>query len=109
MGPALSSRSRSSSSSRPQSSPGTALPPVAILSFGAYSIALVLLPGMLWVRLLRDRRGHLAEEAALGFAAGSCLQVAAYLVARAVGLPGPFRWPTLTLVAFVARPALRRI
>src|SRR5436190_16194442 len=63
------------------------VPPVTILAYGAYLIVLVTLPGMLWVRLLRRHSGHLAEDMALGFAAGSCVQIAAYLGARAVGLP----------------------
>jgi hypothetical protein len=81
----------------------------AILWYAAYLVVLVVLPGTLWVRLLRGRGGHLAEDAALGLAAGSSLQVAAYLVALAAGVPqAHVAWAIGTLILFAAHPELRR-
>ncbi len=85
---------------------GTSVRDVAI--FAAYVIFGVTLPGMVWVRALRGRPAHIAEDVAMGLAVGYCLEIATYIVARAVGAPLLFLlWPILTLVAFAAIPRLR--
>ena len=77
--------------------------------FGAYAMFGIALPGMLWVRLLRGRATHVSEDLTLGLAAGYCLEIGTYLVARAAGAPLlVLLWPTLTLLAFAAVPRLRR-
>jgi hypothetical protein len=77
--------------------------------FGSYVVFGIALPGMLWLRLLRGRSAHVSEDLAIGLAVGYCLEIAAYIAARAVGAPLLFLlWPTSTLVAFAAVPALRR-
>ena len=86
---------------------GTPVSSIAI--FGAYVAFGIAIPGMLWVRLLRGRPAHLSEDLSLGLAAGYCLEIASYVVARAVGAPHLFvLWPVATLIAFAAVPALRR-
>lgn len=77
--------------------------------FGTYVAFGIALPGMLWVRLLRDRPAHISEDIAMGLAVGYCVEVATYIAARAVGAPLLFLlWPILTLGAFGAVPAVRR-
>ena len=86
---------------------GTPILEMAI--FGVYIVVGIALPGMLWVRRLRGRAAHLSEDIALGLAVGYCLEIAAYVIARAVGVPLLFLlWPALTLLAFVALPSLRQ-
>ena len=86
---------------------GTPITQVAL--FGAYVAFGIALPGMLWVRLLRDRATHIAEDLALGLGVGYCVEVALYIPARALGAPLLFLfWPILTLVGFALIPALRR-
>ena len=78
-------------------------------TFGLYIVFGIALPGTLLVRLLRGRAAHLSEDIALGLAVGYCLEIAAYVVARAVGVPLLFLlWPALTLLAFVTLPSLRQ-
>jgi hypothetical protein len=85
------------------------VPPIQTLIFGAYVAGGIALPGMLWVRLLRGRPGHLSEDMAMGLAAGYCLEIAAYVPARAAGLPlAVLLWPIATIAAFAAIPGLRR-
>jgi hypothetical protein len=55
--------------------------------FGAYITFGIALPGLLLVRLLRGRAAHIAEDLALGLTAGYAVEVATYIVARAVGAP----------------------
>ncbi len=83
--------------------------PVAqVAIFGAYVAFGLTLPGMLWVRLLRGRAAHIAEDLALGLAAGYCLELATYIPVRALGVPLAFlAWPIATLVLFAAIPRLR--
>jgi hypothetical protein len=86
---------------------GTPILDVAV--FGLYVVLGIALPGMLWVRLLRGQAAHLSEDMALGLAIGYCVEMAAYMIARAAGVPLLFLlWPALTLVAFVAVPSLRQ-
>jgi hypothetical protein len=85
------------------------VPLAQVAIFGAYVAFGIALPGMLWVRFLRGRPAHIAEDLTLGLAAGYCLEIAAYVPARAIGAPLLFLvWPIATLVAFAAIPALRR-
>jgi len=61
-----------------------------------------------WVRFLRGRPGYNTENVALGLCAGYAIEIATYLVARAVGAPLLFlAWPIAILVAFTAVPGLR--
>jgi hypothetical protein len=85
---------------------GASIGQVAIFSvYVAFGIAL---PGLLWVRFLRGRAGHIAEDVALGLCAGYAIEIATYLVTRALGAPLLFlAWPIATLVAFMAVPGLR--
>ena len=76
--------------------------------FAAYVALGIALPGLLWVRFLRGRAAHIAEDVALGLCAGYCIEIATYLVARAIDAPYLFLlWPIATLVGFAAVPALR--
>ncbi|OGO54517.1 MAG: hypothetical protein A2Z32_09730, partial [Chloroflexi bacterium RBG_16_69_14] len=86
---------------------GTPVPQVAI--FGVYVTFGIALPGLLWVRLLRGRAAHIAEDLTLGLAVGYCVEIATYVAARAAGLPLLFLlWPILTLAVFAVVPRLRR-
>ncbi len=85
---------------------GVSIAEVAI--FGVYVAFGIALPGLLWVRFLRGRAGYIAEDVALGLCAGYAIEIATYLVARALGAPLLFlAWPIATLVAFTAVPGLR--
>ena len=85
---------------------GVSIGQVAI--FGGYVAVGIALPGLLWVRFLRGRAGYIAEDVALGLCAGYAIEIATYLVARALGAPLLFlAWPIATLVAFTAVPSLR--
>ena len=80
-----------------------------VATFAAYVVLGLAVPGMLWVRWLRGRPGHIAEDLALGTAAGYCLELGSYVVTRAAGLPQLFLiWPVATLVLFASAPSLRR-
>ena len=77
--------------------------------FAVYITLGLAIPGMLWVRLLRGRAAHVSEDLAMGLAAGYCIEIATYAVARAVGFPQLFLlWPVSTLIVFSAAPGLRR-
>ena len=79
-----------------------------IAIFGVYITCGIAVPGMLWLRLLRGRPAHIAEDLTLGLAVGYCAEIATYVVARAIGAPMLFLlWPFATVVAFAAIPALR--
>ncbi len=85
---------------------GVSIGQVAI--FAAYVVIGIALPGMLWVRFLRSRPAHIGEDLALGLCAGYCIEIATYIVARAIGSPLLFLvWPIGTLVAFTVAPGLR--
>ncbi len=85
---------------------GVSIGQVAI--FGVYVAFGIALPGLLLVRFLRGRAGYIAEDVALGLCAGYAIEIATYLVARAIGAPLLFlAWPIATLVAFTAVPGLR--
>ena len=85
---------------------GVSIGQVAI--FGVYVAFGIALPGLLLVRFLRGRAGYIAEDVALGLCAGYAIEIATYLVARAIGTPLLFlAWPIATLVAFTAVPGLR--
>ncbi len=71
---------------------GTPISQMAV--FGLYVVVGIALPGMLWVRMLRGRATHLSEDVALGLAIGYCVEIAAYVMARAIGVPLLFLlWP----------------
>ncbi|MFI7706009.1 hypothetical protein [Nonomuraea sp. NPDC049480] len=77
--------------------------------FGAYVALALALPGLLLVRAMHRGRRTLAEDLALGVALGYAVEVAAYIVARAVGFPLlVLVWPVSTYVAFLAVPRLRK-
>ncbi len=83
-------------------------PPEAVAAFALYVALGLAVPGMLWVRWARGP-GHLAEDLALGLVTGYAIEIAAYLVARAIGLPLlVLVWPGVTLGAFLLLPSLRR-
>lgn len=85
------------------------VPLIQVAGFTAYAVLGLAVPGMLWVRLLRRRAAHLAEDVALGLALGYCVELTTYLGARAVGAPRLFLiWPVITLIAFTVVPGLRR-
>lgn len=69
---------------------GTPVPQVAV--FGAYVAFGIALPGPLWVRLLRGRATHIAEDLTLGLVAGYCVEIATYLAARALGREADLRY-----------------
>jgi len=80
----------------------------ATLLFATYVILGVTVPGMLWVRFLRRGPRHVAEDLALGLVLGYAVEIATYLVARAIGAPYLFLvWPIATLVGFLVIPRLR--
>ena len=62
---------------------GVSIGQVAI--FGVYVAFGIALPGLLLVRFLRGRAGYIAEDVALGLCAGYAIEIATYLVARALG------------------------
>ena len=66
---------------------GTPISQMAV--FGLYVVVGVALPGMLLVRMLRGRATHLSEDVALGLAIGYRVEIAAYVMARAIGVPLP--------------------
>ncbi|MBN6053682.1 hypothetical protein JYK22_17205 [Nonomuraea sp. RK-328] len=77
--------------------------------FGAYIALGVALPGLLLIRALYGQVRTLAEEVALGLALGYAVEVLAYVVARAAGVPLlVLAWPVAVYAAFVAVPRLRR-
>jgi hypothetical protein len=80
-----------------------------IAIFGGYVACGLALPGMLWLRLLRGRPAHIAEDLTLGLAVGYVAEIATYVAARWIGAPMLFLlWPLSTLALFVAIPGLRR-
>jgi hypothetical protein len=86
---------------------GTPVSETAI--FGLYVAFGIAVPGMLWLRLLRGRPAHIAEDLTLGLVLGYCAEIATYVAARAVGAPLlVLLWPISTLLLFVSLPALRR-
>ncbi|MEV0144571.1 MULTISPECIES: hypothetical protein [unclassified Nonomuraea] len=77
--------------------------------YGAYVVLCLALPGLLLIRALYGDSRTLAEELALGTALGMAVEVGAYIVARAVGLPLlVLAWPTVTYAVFLVVPRLRR-
>lgn len=80
-----------------------------LAAFAGYAIACVALPGTLLWRALHGRSGAFAVDAAAGLALGLAVEIAAYTVARALGVPlAVLAWPVVTVVAFAAVPRLRR-
>lgn len=80
-----------------------------VFAFGVYVAVGIALPGMLWVRRLRGRAAHVSEDLTLGLTAGYAVEIASYVVARALGLPLLFlAWPIVTFALFAAVPRLRR-
>ena len=85
---------------------GVSIGQVAI--FGAYVTFGIALPGMLWVRFLRGRPATSPRTSRSVCAPATAIEIATYLVARAIGAPLLFlAWPIATLVAFTAVPGLR--
>jgi hypothetical protein len=80
-----------------------------VLAFGVYVALGIAVPGTLWVRGLRGRAAHVSEDLTLGLTAGYAVEIATYIVARAVGLPLLFlAWPVVTYALFAGVPRLRR-
>lgn len=85
-----------------------ATPPAAAAAFAAYVALGIAVPGMLWVRAARGGGRHVAEDLALGLAAGYAIEILVYLPARWIGLPQlVLAWPVATLSAFALVPRLR--
>ena len=83
--------------------------PMQALLFGTYVVLGIALPGTLLLRLLRGYPAHIAEDLALGLALGYCILTAAYVVARAAGVPElHILWAVATIAAITAIPGLRR-
>jgi hypothetical protein len=61
--------------------------PLDLGRFAAWVGLGIALPGVAWVRVLRGRAAHIAEDVALGLVLGYALEIAVYLVARAAGVP----------------------
>ena len=80
----------------------------ATVLFTTYLILGVTVPGTLWVRFLRGGPRHIAEDLALGLLLGYAVEIATYLVARAIDAPYLFLvWPIATIAGFLAIPRLR--
>ena len=80
----------------------------ATVLFATYLILGVTVPGTLWVRFLRGGPRHIAEDLALGLLLGYAVEIATYLVARAIGAPYLFLvWPIATIAGFLAIARLR--
>jgi hypothetical protein len=74
-----------------------------LVRFAAWTGLGVTLPGVVWIRALRQRAAHPAEDAALGLVLGYGCVIALYLVGRAAGVPLlVVAWPAGTLIAVVA-------
>ncbi|NUR72094.1 MAG: hypothetical protein HOU81_14865 [Hamadaea sp.] len=76
--------------------------------FGAYTIVVVAVPGLLVWRAVRGRAGLLAEDAAGGFAVGYALVIGTQIAAVAVGLRWLAAAPIGIPVVFAIVPRLRR-
>ncbi|BBH64165.1 hypothetical protein ACTI_08500 [Actinoplanes sp. OR16] len=80
-----------------------------LITFAAYSLFCVTLPGTLIWRALQGRAGHLPLDAAFGTAAGFAVELPVYMLARQADQPyAVLAWPILTVVLFTAVPGLRR-
>ena len=80
-----------------------------LLTFGAYSLFAVTVPGTLIWRAVQGRAGHLPLDVAFGTTAGFVVELPVYLLARQAGQPyAVLAWPVLTVLAFLAVPRLRR-
>ncbi|MCP2327395.1 hypothetical protein HDA40_005902 [Hamadaea flava] len=76
--------------------------------FGAYTVLVVALPGLLVWRALRGRAGLLAEDVAGGLAVGYALVIGTQLLAVAVGLPRLAAAPIGVPIVFAIVPRFRR-
>lgn len=80
-----------------------------LITFTAYSLGCVTLPGTLIWRAVQGRAGYLPLDAAFGTATGFVVELPVYMLARQAGQPyAVLAWPILTIVAFAVVPALRR-
>lgn len=76
---------------------------LTVLTFGAYLLVCLVVPGTLLWRAARGRAASLAEDLAPGLAVGYAVEVLGYLAGRTVLVA-----PVAVLLAFVAVPRLRR-
>ncbi|SCL22730.1 hypothetical protein [Micromonospora inyonensis] len=87
----------------------TGTPAVDLARFTGYALLGVLLPGTLVYRALRARPHTLVEDLAVGAAVGLVLELAAWAVCTALGVPHLLRlWPLVVVAPFLAVPRLRR-
>ncbi|MEV6847605.1 hypothetical protein [Actinoplanes sp. NPDC051411] len=87
----------------------TGTPKTAILRYGAYWAAAVVVPGTLVYRALRGSRGNLPEDVGFGAVTGFAVQLIGWALFVGTGLGGWLRlWPVLVLIPFLAVPRLRR-
>jgi hypothetical protein len=84
--------------------------PVATTALFAGYLALgITVPGTLLWRAAMGQSRALVEDAAAGTALGYAVMLLAYVPARAVNMPRlVIAWPIVTMVVFLAVPALRR-
>jgi len=83
--------------------------PMDVLSFAAYVMLGLTIPGALLWRAAHGRARSLAEDLAAGTMVGYALEVLCYIPARAVGLPYlVLAWPLATIAVFALTPRLRR-
>ncbi|GAA4969770.1 hypothetical protein GCM10025331_73680 [Actinoplanes utahensis] len=84
-------------------------PSRALLRYGVYWVAAVVVPGVLVFRALRGSRGNLPEDAGFGAVTGIAVNLAGWALAVGTGL-GDYLWvwPLLVIAVFVAVPGLRR-
>lgn len=81
-----------------------------IARFSGYWIVGLVLPGLLVFRSVVGSRGRLTEDLALGAVTGIAMELMAWFVAVAIGVPGVVRiWWLPILVLFAAKPELRRV
>ncbi|WP_433826742.1 hypothetical protein ACQP2E_32215 [Actinoplanes sp. CA-015351] len=80
-----------------------------LITFAAYSLFCVTLPGTLIWRAVQGRSGFLPLDAAFGTTAGFAVELPVYMLARQADQPfAVLAWPIITIVAFIAVPQLRK-
>jgi hypothetical protein len=86
----------------------TGTPEKAILRYGGYWVAGVVVPGTLVFRALRGSLGNLPEDVGLGAVTGFAVQLIGWAVAVGTGLGDwLWLWPLLVIAPFVVVPGLR--
>ena len=81
-----------------------------VVRFTGYWLFGLVLPGMLVFRACNGSRNRLAEDVALGAVTGIALELVAWFVAAAIGMPDFVRyWWIIVLAVFAAVPRLREV